>query len=164
MKRLTLLRHAKSSWDAPGLQDFDRPLNKRGREAARLVGRELSRRKLRFDLVLASPAMRVRETLEELADGFGSALDIRFEPRIYLADPDTLLDLVRGLSDGHRVAAARRTQSRTARARAAAFSRRCSGPSKADCRKISDRGVGGNRIAGRNIGAKREKSPGRSAP
>jgi phosphohistidine phosphatase len=99
MKRLTLLRHAKSSWDTPGLQDFDRPLNTRGREAARLVGRELNRRKMRFDLVLASPARRVRETLEELADGFGSAFDIRFESRIYLADPDTLLDLVRGLSE-----------------------------------------------------------------
>lgn len=99
MRKLTLLRHGKSSWDAQGLNDFDRPLNQRGREAARLVGRELRRRKMRFDLVLASPAIRVRETLEELADGFGSALDIRFEPRIYLADPDTLLDLVRSLPD-----------------------------------------------------------------
>jgi phosphohistidine phosphatase len=99
MKTLTLLRHAKSSWDSPGLKDFDRPLNARGREAARLVGCELSRRKMRFDLVLASPAMRVRETLEELADGFGNVLDVQFEQQIYLADPDTLLDLVRGLAD-----------------------------------------------------------------
>ena len=99
MKTLALLRHAKSSWDAPGLDDFDRPLNKRGREAARLVGRELGRRKMRFDLVLASPAVRVRETLDEMADGYGAPLAISFERQIYLAEPDRLLDLVQDLPD-----------------------------------------------------------------
>jgi len=99
MKTLTLLRHAKSSWAEQGKDDFDRPLNTRGREAARLVGRELRRRKMRFDLVLASPAARVRETLEELAEGYGEGFDARFDRRIYLAEPDVLLNLVRDLPD-----------------------------------------------------------------
>ena len=96
MKTLTLLRHAKSSWDDPGMKDFDRPLNERGREAARLVGRELKRRKMHFDIVLASPAVRVRETLDGLADGI---LAIEFDEQIYLASPTTLLGAVRDLPE-----------------------------------------------------------------
>ena len=59
MKILTLLRHAKSSWDDPVARDFDRPLNPRGRRAARTVGREICRQDLAYDLILASPARRV---------------------------------------------------------------------------------------------------------
>ena len=99
MKTLTLLRHAKSSWAEPGAKDFDRPLNQRGREAARLVGRALKRRELRFDIVLASPAVRVRETLQELEKAYGSQLDISFDEQIYLASPKTLLSVVRALPD-----------------------------------------------------------------
>ena len=55
MKTLTLLRHAKSGWDAPVARDFDRPLNARGRKAARAMGREMRRLGLGFDLILASP-------------------------------------------------------------------------------------------------------------
>jgi phosphohistidine phosphatase len=58
MKRLTVLRHAKSSWDHAGRDDFDRPLNDRGWKAARLIGKELRHRKMNFDLGLASPAAR----------------------------------------------------------------------------------------------------------
>ena len=71
MKRLIVLRHAKSSWDEPNLDDFDRPLNARGWKAARRMGTELKRRDMQFDLALASPALRVRETLNGLADGYG---------------------------------------------------------------------------------------------
>jgi phosphohistidine phosphatase len=100
VKRLTVLRHAKSSWDQPNNDDLDRPLNARGWKAARRMGRELKHRKMRFDLCLASPAARVRETLDGLGEGYG-AFDfaIRFEPRVYLADAATLLDLIRALSD-----------------------------------------------------------------
>ncbi|HLL30555.1 MAG TPA: histidine phosphatase family protein, partial [Allosphingosinicella sp.] len=66
MKILTLLRHAKSGWDDPVTRDFDRPLNPRGRRAARTVGREMKAQGLAFDLVLASPARRVIETLEKV--------------------------------------------------------------------------------------------------
>ena len=72
MKNLTLLRHAKSGWDDPAIRDFDRPLNPRGRRAARTVGAEMKAQGLGFDLVLASPARRVAETLDEVAAGYGA--------------------------------------------------------------------------------------------
>ena len=99
MKRLAVLRHAKSSWADPGMEDFDRPLNDRGRKAARLVGGELERRALRFDLVLASTAARVRETLAGLQETYALGGAIRFEPRIYEAGGRTLDELVGGLPD-----------------------------------------------------------------
>jgi len=98
MKSLTLLRHAKSGWDDPDLRDFDRPLNPRGRRAARRVGSEMKSRGLAFDLVLASPARRVVETIEEFAAGYG-ALDPNYDERLYLAAPTTLLDVVRHAPD-----------------------------------------------------------------
>lgn len=99
MKRLALLRHAKSSWGAPELDDFNRPLNERGWKAARAMGRELKHRRMHFDLVLASPAARVRETLDALQEKFDFKGPIKFEPQIYSATEGTLLDLVRGLPE-----------------------------------------------------------------
>lgn len=64
MPRLFLLRHAKSSWATPGQQDFDRPLNGRGRAAAPLIGRHLSEAGYAPGRVLCSPAARTRETLD----------------------------------------------------------------------------------------------------
>ena len=100
MTRLAILRHAKSSWDDAGLGDFDRPLNERGIKAARRIGRELKDRGMRFDHVLASPALRVRETLAEVAKGHGSALEIEFDERIYMASLGALLGIVREIPDG----------------------------------------------------------------
>lgn len=99
MKTLTLLRHAKSAWDDPVARDFDRPLNKRGRRAARTIGREMRAQGLEFDHVIASPALRVVETLKDVVDGYGRALDPKFDKRIYLASPQTLLDLVHEADD-----------------------------------------------------------------
>jgi phosphohistidine phosphatase len=94
MKRLTLLRHAKSGDDGSVARDFDRPLNAKGRRAARLMGRHMRELGLRFDAVLASPATRVAETLEEVESGYGGGLAPTWERRIYLAAPAELLDVV----------------------------------------------------------------------
>ena len=99
MKTLTLLRHAKSGWDNPGLRDFDRPLNGKGKRAAALVGRHWRGLGLNFDQVVASPAIRVVETLEHVAGGYGGDLAPRWDRRIYLASAVTLLDVVRELPD-----------------------------------------------------------------
>jgi phosphohistidine phosphatase len=99
MKTLTLLRHAKSSWDDPIARDFDRPLNKRGRRAARAIGQAMRSQRLTFDLVIASPAMRVVETLHDVADGYGRPFNLTFDEQIYLASPEALLDLVRHADD-----------------------------------------------------------------
>lgn len=98
MKILTLLRHAKSGWDDPVTRDFDRPLNPRGRRAARTVGAEMKSQGLAFDLVVASSARRVTETLDEVAAGYGE-ISPRYDERLYLASVATLLDVVRNAPD-----------------------------------------------------------------
>jgi phosphohistidine phosphatase len=99
VKRLTLLRHAKSDWGEPNLQDFNRPLNDRGWKAARRMGRELAERGIQFDLIIASPAARVRETLDGLAEKLELRAEIRFDPRMYGATAETLLGIVRDLPE-----------------------------------------------------------------
>lgn len=93
MKTLTLLRHAKSGWDDPLTRDFERPLNERGRRAARTVATEMRRLGLAFDRVLASPARRVIETIAEVEQVFGP-LSPHYEPRVYLASREALLETV----------------------------------------------------------------------
>jgi phosphohistidine phosphatase len=99
MKRLTLLRHAKSSWGDPALDDFNRPLNERGWKAARRMGRELKVRHMRFDLVLASTAARVRETIDGLQEKYEFEAPIQFEPRLYGASAEMLLSIVHALPE-----------------------------------------------------------------
>lgn len=100
MKTLTLLRHAKSSWGDPAQRDFDRPLNARGLKAARAMGRELVRRGIAFDLVLASPAARVVGTIASLGEG-GCPIEAGYDVRIYLAPARTLIGIVRAADDSH---------------------------------------------------------------
>ncbi len=99
MKTLTLLRHAKSSWDDTVERDFDRPVNGRGRRAAARIGRWIKDEGLAFDHVAASPAVRVRQTLEGVEDGYGEALKPLWDTRIYLSSAATLLLLVQQFSD-----------------------------------------------------------------
>jgi phosphohistidine phosphatase len=99
MKRLTLLRHAKSDWDDPVARDFDRPLNRRGEKAAMLMGDYAAQQDMAFDLLVASPAVRVVQTLETFFAGYGRTLDARWDRRIYLASSPTLMDVVRDLPD-----------------------------------------------------------------
>jgi phosphohistidine phosphatase len=100
MKTLTLLRHAKSDWDDPELRDFDRPLNAKGARAAVTMGRHMRALGLAFDHVVASPAVRVEQTLAQVETGFGAALAPEWDRRIYLASVGTLLELVHALPAG----------------------------------------------------------------
>lgn len=95
MKTLTLLRHAKSSWDDMAATDFERPLNRRGKAGARAMGREMRALGLAFDAVRASPAVRVVETLARVAESYGGDLDPAYDRHLYLASRETLLDAVR---------------------------------------------------------------------
>lgn len=94
MKSLTLLRHAKSERDSSG-GDFERSLNDRGRADSRRMGTEIRDLCLRYDLVLASPARRVVETLA----GVGG-LSPNLDRRIYNAATDELLEIVVETDDG----------------------------------------------------------------
>lgn len=103
MKRLSLLRHAKSSWEDPVERDFDRPLNGRGRRAARRMGLWLAEEALAFDHILASPALRIRQTVEGLEAGLGTRIEPQWDKRIYMASAAILFDLVQEMPDsvGH---------------------------------------------------------------
>src|SRR3954452_13054665 len=98
MKILSLLRHAKSGWDDPSLSDFARPLNARGRGAARAMGREMRALGLAWDRVLASPAARVTETIDGLRESYGPIAPV-YDEAIYLASLDALLDIIRATDD-----------------------------------------------------------------
>ena len=91
MKRLGLFRHAKSEWDDMNLRDFDRGLNERGRRGAALMGRHMREYGAKWDLVIASAAERVRQTIAA-AD---LSWPVEFTERAYLADTSTLFDLLR---------------------------------------------------------------------
>ena len=103
MKTLTLLRHAKSGWDDMSLRDFDRTLNAKGQRAAQVVGRNLRTMDLKFDRVVASPAIRVAETLAHVGRGRGGDLSPVWDRRLYLASVESLLDVIREQPDdvGH---------------------------------------------------------------
>jgi phosphohistidine phosphatase len=99
MTRLTLLRHAKSSWADDGEEDRDRPLAPRGRKAARRLAGYLREQGIRPDLVLCSPAARTTETLELIRPGLGEKVDVQVEEALYGAGARELLDRLRGLAD-----------------------------------------------------------------
>ncbi|MEJ1161687.1 SixA phosphatase family protein [Prosthecomicrobium sp. N25] len=95
MPRLLLLRHAKSSWDDEGAEDFDRPLSSRGRRAAPLMGRHMAAHGLVPQKVVCSSARRSRETLAGLLPYLAQDLDLRVTRDLYEASEDRCLDLLR---------------------------------------------------------------------
>ncbi len=100
MKRLTLLRHAKSSWDDVRLDDHDRPLSKRGLRDAPRMGERLARHGLEPDLLLTSSARRARQTAELIEPAFRHArAQLVIEPAIYLASPGDLLAMLAAVDD-----------------------------------------------------------------
>lgn len=98
MKRLYLLRHAKSSWKATGLADHDRPLAGRGRRAAKAIARHLQEQGIEPELILCSTARRARETLDRIQPALGTAT-IRVECDLYAASADALLEQLRSVPD-----------------------------------------------------------------
>ena len=99
MRTLLLLRHAKSSWDDPGLEDFDRPLAPRGEKAAPLMASYLEKMGLRPDLVLCSPAARAHQTWSLVARSLGDKIAVNELQGLYLGAPSRLLEAVRRASD-----------------------------------------------------------------
>lgn len=96
MRTLRLLRHAKSSWDDPGLADHDRPLAPRGERATRRLAHHLAGREIRPQLVLCSSAVRARATLAPLVSALGDP-PVEVEPALYAAPAERLLERVRAL-------------------------------------------------------------------
>ena len=94
MKILGLFRHAKSDWNDARLRDFDRPLNQRGRKGAAVVGKHIHAYGKHWDRVIASPAVRVTQTIELASEASGTLPHVRWDRRVYLASSPTLLDLL----------------------------------------------------------------------
>lgn len=103
MPRLLLLRHAKSSWDVPGISDHDRPLNARGRHAAPLMGRHIATHALLPERVICSTARRTRETLAGLLPYFDGEMDIRLSRALYESGAADYIDVIRSLGGSARV-------------------------------------------------------------
>lgn len=97
MNTLILMRHAKSSWKRRTLDDHDRPLNKRGREAAPLMARWLAAQGRAPDRILCSPARRARETLELMARAMPGLPEPEILPALYEAAPAALLEALQRL-------------------------------------------------------------------
>ena len=101
MKTLFLLRHAKSSRDDPGLRDFDRPLNDRGKDDAKLIGHYLSKRKIAMSVVVSSPAKRARKTAAIVLQTADLLNEVVFDERIYEASTQQLLKVVSEIESTH---------------------------------------------------------------
>jgi len=98
VRRLTLVRHAKSDWSLPGQNDWDRPLTRRGQRDAPEMARRLRSRRLKPDLMLSSPAVRALTTATVMARELKvPATLVLQDERLYLASPQDLLAVVREL-------------------------------------------------------------------
>lgn len=103
MKRLLILRHAKSSWADSSISDWQRPLNERGLRDAPRAGEWLRDRSLVPDLIITSDAVRARSTAEIVAKAAGYKQEILVEPSLYHAKPENVLEVLNGVQ--HQAAA-----------------------------------------------------------
>jgi phosphohistidine phosphatase len=95
MKTLGIWRHAKSDWNDRAARDFDRPLNQRGLQGAAIMGKHIAALPFPWARIIASPAVRVAQTIELGAQAAGINPQVRWDRRIYLASSATLIDLLR---------------------------------------------------------------------
>jgi phosphohistidine phosphatase len=103
VKTLYLLRHAKSSWSDPGLDDLQRPLNKRGNRDAPIMGERFGAREEVLDLILCSPALRARRTAELFARACGFPVGKIVErPDLYFSEIDAIKNIIVSQDDQYR--------------------------------------------------------------
>ena len=100
MKTLLLIRHAKSSWDDPGLSDFERPLNDRGKKDAPAMAERLYERGLKIDAFVTSPARRARKTAEQFSKQYKKDKDdLVLKTELYMATDEAFNSVVEKLND-----------------------------------------------------------------
>lgn len=106
MKHLYLIRHAKSSWSNPALSDFERPLNKRGRRDAPVMGRRLASAAYQPECILSSPARRARKTARIIgAEMSLPKPDIIIDQALYTFTAEGVLDIIKKSQDSIKVLA-----------------------------------------------------------
>lgn len=95
MKKLFVIRHAKSSWELLGQSDFERPLNERGLRDAPMMAKRLFDQGIRFDALVSSPAVRAHTTAKYFAEQFGiSKKQILLIDRLYHAASETFYNVI----------------------------------------------------------------------
>ena len=99
MKKLFIIRHAKSDWDNPALDDYDRPLNKRGETSAPFMGKVLAEKGIKPDLIISSPALRAMTTAQLIAKEVGYEKIITPNQYIYEAYVTALQEIVQYIYD-----------------------------------------------------------------
>jgi phosphohistidine phosphatase len=98
-RTIILLRHGKSSWSDSTLADIDRPIAPRGERASRNLAKYIRRKKIRPALVLCSPALRARETLEAVEASLGKRCVVEVVPQLYGASEQELLERLQALPE-----------------------------------------------------------------
>lgn len=100
MKRLIIARHAKSSWDFPELDDYERPLNKRGKRDAPVMGRRLAQRKVKPESMITSPAKRAADTAKLIANEISFSLQkLKKDPSFYHASNRNMIGALHCISN-----------------------------------------------------------------
>jgi len=106
MKSLLLIRHAKSSWDNPMQNDFDRPLNARGIKDAPKMAERLLKRKIKIDVFISSPAVRAKQTCSFFMQVYkADESNMQLQSQLYLAEPEVFLKTIEHISDTNSCAA-----------------------------------------------------------
>lgn len=100
MKYLTIIRHAKSSWEQPELDDIARQLNERGKGAIKIIGKHLQEQHLQPDLIISSPAVRAHETAKGISEWVQyDKKKILVEPVVYFGTSSAIMEMLKGIDD-----------------------------------------------------------------
>ena len=103
MKKLYIIRHAKSSWKDMTLDDFDRPLNKRGQRDAPIMGELLKKKNVQADIIVSSPALRTKITAEIMAQKVSYSKGILYLKDIYEASCEKLHEILKELDNRNNI-------------------------------------------------------------
>jgi len=99
MKQLLIMRHAKSDWSTDTKEDIDRPLNRRGKNDAPLMGEEILKRNVIPELILSSPANRARQTVDLFARSCGFSKEVQLIDEFYPGDMKSILKHIKNVPD-----------------------------------------------------------------
>lgn len=104
MKKLFIIRHAKSSWEDLLVKDFDRPLNKRGKKDAPFMGTVLKNKGIIPDIIISSPALRAKTTIETIVKELEVEKKVIYNNNIYEAALSSLINIIIKIEDTNNIA------------------------------------------------------------
>ncbi|MCA8987340.1 MAG: histidine phosphatase family protein [Planctomycetaceae bacterium] len=99
MRRILLMRHAKSSWKESAVADLERPLNRRGRESAPRMGKWMREQQLAVDYCLCSPSVRTQETFRLWQEAYETPVELRLVSDLYCGSPDDIVNVLQTVQD-----------------------------------------------------------------